>query len=413
MVKNYISITLLAFICAFSITQLSAQEKQEKYKVVVVEMEVDENGNKIEKKVVKEGEEAKAYIKEMKGDDNSWITEDGKEIKLDGAEYKMIEKQAFKMIVKDDDGNEKILEWDGEGEMPLELRETLEKEGMTDVLKMGKTKEKEINVNVNVEEDVKGKKKVKIKTEEDGKLDVMEFEIEGDEIPEDLQKILDQHGIDLEIEEKGEHTITMEKNPTKETEQEITVDVSVEGDKSEKKTIKIRSENNGDVKVMEFEIEGDEIPADVQKILDENGIDLKMGNSEEDEKVIKVFKVEEESSSNKPQLGVLIEDHPQGGVLITDVLPETSADIGGIKKGDIVVSVNGNNTKELKHLQEAIASQKVGDKITVELYRDGEKMTKEVILKKKVSAFEFETWDEVMKNGKTKIIKIEKEIKKN
>ena len=411
MIKNYVSIVFLAFVSAMSITHLSAQDKVEKYKVVVLEKSTDENGNEVEKKIVKEGDEAKKFIDEMNQGENTWLTDDGEEINLEGKEYKMIEKRAYKMIVEDEHGNEKTIEWDGEGEMPKEIKEALEKEGLLPHEDFGlKSDVEDISVNVEVDANGNEKRTVKIVTAKDGKNEVMEFEMEGDEIPEDMQKMLEDKGIDLRLNVTDEP----EEKETKDVEVNVAVDAT--GMKTQK--IKIISDKNGEKEVVELEVEGDEIPEEVQKILDEHNIDLNIEDDGDTKKVIKVIK-EEDDSSNKPQLGVLIEN-ADTGVKITDVLPETSADIAGLKKGDIVTAVNGNETKVIKDLQQAIKGAAVGDVIKVDYLRNGQAASKEVTLKKTVKQFEFETWDEVMKSGKKsktiqKEISIEKEviIKKN
>lgn len=411
MIKNYISIVFLALISAMSLSHLSAQDKVAKYKVVVVEKSIDENGNEIESKIVKEGDEAKQFIDEMEdGDKNIWTTKDGEKIDLDGKEFQMLEKRAYKMIVKDDQGNEKTLEWDGEGEMPAEMKAAMEQEGIdTEVEEMIKVEDIE-NIDVNVEVDASGKKtrKIKIVSEKNGKKEVEEFEFEGDEIPDDIKKRLDGKGIDLHM--------TGEEDKSEDVEMNVQVDARGK----QTKKVKIKSNENGKEEVIEFEIEGDEIPEDVQKILDERNIKLEMNENRNSEKVIKVIKEEKEkNSSKKPQLGVLIENNLKG-VLITEVLPESSAFNGGLRKGDIVTAVDGNATKVLQDLQKAISSSIVGDVISVDYLRNGKTENSKVTLQEKVSPFEFETWEEVMNSrkknkGKKKEITIEKEviIKKN
>lgn len=125
MIKNYLTITLLAFISAFGINELSAQQKEVKKKVIVIEKTVDADGKVVSKKVVKEGEDADAYIKQL--------NEEGEiEINIDATQAgaHVVKKEAYKIATIDDKGNEKIIEWNGEGEMPTEIKEMLDKEGI-------------------------------------------------------------------------------------------------------------------------------------------------------------------------------------------------------------------------------------------------------------------------------------------
>lgn len=202
MIKNYISVLLLAAISAFSLSELSAQQKKESYKAVVIEKSVDKDGNVTEKKVVKEGDEAKEYINKMnisKGENNIWITDDGEEIDLEGTSHKMIKKQQYKVITKDDDGNEKVVEWDGEGEMPEEIKKALDKANV-DVIH-DHSNQMEIKVD---SDGTSSKSMIKIMKKSNGDSEEVEFEMEGEEIPDDVKEMLKKEGIDINIFEEGE-----------------------------------------------------------------------------------------------------------------------------------------------------------------------------------------------------------------
>jgi len=123
MIKNYLTITLLAFISAFGINELSAQQKEVQKKVIVIEKTVDTDGKVVSKKVVKEGKEADAYIKQLNEEGEITIDVDATH---EGAH--VVKKSAFKIATIDDNGNEEIIEWNGEGDMPVEIKEMLEKE---------------------------------------------------------------------------------------------------------------------------------------------------------------------------------------------------------------------------------------------------------------------------------------------
>ena len=221
MIKNYISVALLAFICAMSISRLSAQERTEKYKVVVVEKSVDENGNTVEKKVVKEGEEAKKYIDSLEnGEEHTWVSDEEETIKLKG-DNKILKKESYKVISIDEYGNKKEVEWDGQGDMPSEIEEALKKEGRENIRDRSKdnvtSKANDVeDIEVEVKADGSGKEKkvIKITTNKDGKTEVIELELEGDEIPEDVQKTLDEYGIELNMRKgktESEKIIVVEK----------------------------------------------------------------------------------------------------------------------------------------------------------------------------------------------------------
>lgn len=63
------------------------------------------------------------------------------------------------------------------------------------------------------------------------------------------------------------------------------------------------------------------------------------------------------------------------GVLIGDVFKGQPADKGGIKRGDIVVSINGNDVADVNDLRNEVADIRPGSKVPVTLIRDGKKAT--------------------------------------
>jgi len=182
MLKNYISILILAAISAFSINELSAQEKKEAHKVIVIEKSVDADGNVNENKVVKEGQEAKDFINKMNNEEgvNIWITDEGEEIDLDGKKHKMIKKQQYKIVKKDDDGNEETIEWNGEGEMPNEIKKALEEAD----IEISEHESKTVDVKVESEG---GKSMIKIMKGSNGDQEEIELEFENGIEPEFLE----------------------------------------------------------------------------------------------------------------------------------------------------------------------------------------------------------------------------------
>ena len=59
------------------------------------------------------------------------------------------------------------------------------------------------------------------------------------------------------------------------------------------------------------------------------------------------------------------------GVLIGDVVPDTPAQKAGIKRGDVVVAVDGKEVKTPNELRRQILEKKIGQKIVVTLIRNG------------------------------------------
>ena len=174
MIKNYLTIVLLAFICAFSLNELSAQDKQVTKKVVVIEKTVDDNGKVTSKKVVKEGAEADEYIKEMNLENDIDI-----DINIEGEGANIIKKQAYKVVTVDDNGVKKTIEWNGEGEMPAEIKEMMEKEGV----------EKHHHKSAYIWKSSEG----------DGEDQEIEIKLNGEDMTDDIKALLKEENIDITV----------------------------------------------------------------------------------------------------------------------------------------------------------------------------------------------------------------------
>lgn len=397
MIKNYLTVLLMAVLTAFSINQLSAQEKKE-YKVVVIEKSVDENGNVTEQKVVKEGEEAKAYVEKMNSGDQKWITKDGEEIDLKGKKVKMLKKQQYKTITLDEDGNEKVLEWNGEGDMPQEIKDVLEEHDIDIVMSDDPSSEfKTLDVEVEAEK-VGDETVMKVILKEDGESEEMEIKFDGDDMPEDVKKKLKEKGIDV-------HVINSDKSGSK----DVVQDISVEK-RNGQTNIKVVKEEDGKKEEMKFEYDGDEMPEDVKAKLKEMGLDHVVMESAEGkdnhEVIVMVEKEEVSNSKKKAQLGVMLVQE-QDQVIIDGVVTGTAADEAGIKEGDIITAINNEKITSVENLVSMIGAYGVGDELSVDLIRDSKNHNLKVKLKEKKEMYKV-NWDSMNEDGTSK--KIEKKI---
>jgi serine protease Do len=68
------------------------------------------------------------------------------------------------------------------------------------------------------------------------------------------------------------------------------------------------------------------------------------------------------------------------GVFVTDVLPGRAAEKAGLEAGDVILEVNGTKVNRPNQLQAKIGSYDPGDKVSVLIWRDGERKTYRITL---------------------------------
>jgi Do/DeqQ family serine protease len=62
----------------------------------------------------------------------------------------------------------------------------------------------------------------------------------------------------------------------------------------------------------------------------------------------------------------------QSGVLVTDVARDSTADKAGLQAGDVIVAINGVNSRSLNQLRSLLGVQAIGDSVELTVIRDGE-----------------------------------------
>ncbi len=80
----------------------------------------------------------------------------------------------------------------------------------------------------------------------------------------------------------------------------------------------------------------------------------------------------------RPFLGVQLGHHPEGapkGAYIEEVYPNTPAEQVGLRPGDIVIAVDGKPVESAYDLQRAIRGHKIGDVVTLRVWRKGRVFT--------------------------------------
>lgn len=140
--------TIMTFAVVFTlVVSATAQDTNTKKKVVIVK-KTDDNGKITESRTEAEGAEADALIKKMEAEEGVSINESdekGKKViridksmsekEINSSDNRNVEitteiingnkKERYKIIKSDEEGNQ-TMEWDGEGEMPEDIRKELE-----------------------------------------------------------------------------------------------------------------------------------------------------------------------------------------------------------------------------------------------------------------------------------------------
>jgi serine protease Do len=79
-----------------------------------------------------------------------------------------------------------------------------------------------------------------------------------------------------------------------------------------------------------------------------------------------------------PELKQKLDLKDEKGALVADVTPGGPAEKAGIQRGDVIISFNGKEIKEMNELPYAVASTPVGRSVNVEVLRKGQKKSLEV-----------------------------------
>lgn len=89
----------------------------------------------------------------------------------------------------------------------------------------------------------------------------------------------------------------------------------------------------------------------------------------------------------KPKIGIAIEDVTVGeGVKITNVHEGSAAEKSGLKKNDIMLSVNGKKIKDVDAAKYELSTVIEGSKLPIQVKRDKETKTIELIIPKKIKS---------------------------
>lgn len=82
--------------------------------------------------------------------------------------------------------------------------------------------------------------------------------------------------------------------------------------------------------------------------------------------------------------GIMLDEEIEEGVVVISVADNSGASKAGLKKGDVIISVNGKSVANAAYLKYELYQNQVGDKIIIGYIRDGKEETASVTLTKLV-----------------------------
>jgi len=317
---------------------------------------------------------------------------------------------------------ENEIAWKDNGEIPADIKAQLEKEGVDinmlegddDVkVTLDDSKNKKVETAIEIikisSDDNEGhhKQDKEVENNEDGDILIIKLK-DGEELPDDIKKILDEHDIDIE-EIKKEGLRTGHKKGTKIL---------------RKKAIKIKTKDEeGNEMIMEWNGDG-EAPATIQKLLEEEGIDLdeegehkmifisegngaqKVKTSKESRKLYRIKTLDEggnekiiewngegempseikehknmfkqkniktnRSNRNKAQLGIMIEENENSaGVRVIDVVDGSPASAAGLEDGYSITAINDKKVNSIDELLSVLQPFEPEETINVKFNYEG------------------------------------------
>ena len=71
------------------------------------------------------------------------------------------------------------------------------------------------------------------------------------------------------------------------------------------------------------------------------------------------------------------------GAFVTEVVPDSAADEAGLRAGDVIVAIDGDDVSESSEVREAIIEREAGDTIELDIIRGGEEQTVEATLEER------------------------------
>ncbi len=113
-------------------------------------------------------------------------------------------------------------------------------------------------------------------------------------------------------------------------------------------------------------------PLDIRSFFDSLSLDGFHFFDQEDFPFLDEFNFDK-SPDDKPKLGVRISElDNQSGVLVNNVMPDTPADLAGIREGDIILSIDQQKIEAPADLVNYLQTRSAGEEVTLDILRKGD-----------------------------------------
>ncbi len=287
-------------------------------------------------------------------------------------------------IITDDNGDEEVIEWTDDGEIPEDVKKKLEDAGIDIAILDPDDGEMVISVDVDDDEREVHREVIVIKSDDDG--EVVEFEWDGEgEMPEEMKELMKEHDIEIHGIHEGhgkKHKMKMRKHKDKiKKRRHKAMKDGRDVRKKEIKKYKIATAGDDDEGSSNIWIEkGDGDDDEVIVLGSPRGVrSMSRGNSF-------FFSGDDQPLSNA-YMGAQIASSEEGGAAILDVMKDSPADKAGLQRGDVVKKVNGARVKTMDDLLGILRYYEPDDKVELTIDRDGSDKSINLTLGKRPDAY--------------------------
>jgi len=272
-------------------------------------------------------------------------------------------------ITINEDGKEKIIQWQDDGTIPADIKHQLEAENI-DVQMLTQEDDEQMTITVDAPKSIQ-KEMIIIKKRDDGDDDSQMYEWNGEgEMPSKMKELLEEH--DIEISGLGHDSKKLKKNleESKEVRKKMRIKAMKNGRDHNIKTeshYKIISvDDNGQKKVVEWDGNGD-TPEGMEDIHQE--VEIIVDDSDGEEPNIFMFKSKEDIKLSDAYMGAHISS--EGGAKIIEIQKNSPADNSNLKINDVIKRVNGARVKNMDNLLDLLNYYEPNDELELTVERKG------------------------------------------